>query len=295
MKIRAGRQSDREKILSFCIDTFSWGDYIDEVWDYWYRDKNGRLYIVEDDKGDSIAMSHVTLCPGGKTAWLQGVRVRPDYRRSKIATKLIERMLEHAAKVGAREASAIVAVENTASQSMMEKNGFAAVSQWSHYSTSGRVRKQKSNARIATSKDIEEIWQYLQSSEIFRLSAGRYVKAWHWYPLGRKVLQRLVRGRRVLVAGNGRVDGVAVVNGSGYWNRSNVLRIVYLDSQSANSLKHLVSFAANLYMEGKFEELQVICYSDKKMESAVQKSGLLKSEEFLLYNKVFTARAAPKK
>ena len=295
MKIRAGRQSDKEKILSFCIDTFNWGDYIDKVWDYWYRDKNGWLYVVEDDKGDSVAMSHVALCPGGKSAWLQGIRVRPDYRRSKVATRLIDKMLGHSVRMGAREASAIVAVENAASQHMMEKNGFAAISQWSHHSTRDRIKREKSSARLANEKDLEEIWQYLQSSEIFRLSAKRYVKTWHWYPLEQKVLKSLVRNRNVVLTGNGKINGVAVVNGSGYWNRKDVLRIVYLDSQSASSIRHLVSFAANLYMEEKFEEMQVICHSDKKMESAVEKFGLAKSEEFILYNKVFTARAAPKK
>ncbi|MEW6604358.1 MAG: N-acetyltransferase, partial [Thermoproteota archaeon] len=60
MKIRTAKRSDKEEILSFCVNTFSWGDYIDRVWDYWFR--TGRLFVVEDG-GRSIAMSHVAVCP----------------------------------------------------------------------------------------------------------------------------------------------------------------------------------------------------------------------------------------
>lgn len=31
-KIRPATKEDKEKVLRFCIDTFEWGDYIDQVW-----------------------------------------------------------------------------------------------------------------------------------------------------------------------------------------------------------------------------------------------------------------------
>jgi hypothetical protein len=61
--IRPARRSDKDEILSFCINTFSWGDYIDRVWDYWYTEKNGQLFVVESAGGEKIAMSHVAICP----------------------------------------------------------------------------------------------------------------------------------------------------------------------------------------------------------------------------------------
>ena len=33
IKIRRAKSSDKEEILGFCTNTFSWGDYIDQVWD----------------------------------------------------------------------------------------------------------------------------------------------------------------------------------------------------------------------------------------------------------------------
>ncbi|MFL6479953.1 MAG: GNAT family N-acetyltransferase, partial [Nitrososphaera sp.] len=93
--IRPAKGSDKDEILRFCVNTFSWGDYINRVWDYWYADKNGQLFVGESDSGEKIAMSHVTICPEGKGVWLEGVRVRSDHRRSHVATMLLTKMLEY--------------------------------------------------------------------------------------------------------------------------------------------------------------------------------------------------------
>jgi GNAT superfamily N-acetyltransferase len=285
MKIRPARKSDKEQILSFCVDTFGWGDYIDKVWDIWFSGKNGRLFVVED-KGRGIAMSHVALCGKNRLVWLQGVRVHPDYRRSSIATQLLGAMLAYAGRHGARQASAIVSVENAPSQRMMEKNGFSVVSKWVYYSTEDKPRQQVTAARLATGADLEKIWEYLQKSKIYRLSAGTYVKEWHWYPLDKDALRKLIREKCVAVTGS--IDGIAVINPKGYWNRPTVLQIVYLDSQSKKSLRDLLAFAANVYCRGQYERMHVVCHDSKILTSMLAKFRKEESELFLLYSKEFT-------
>lgn len=287
MKIRAAKKLDKEEILSFCSNTFEWGDYIDQVWDIWQSDKAGRLLVAESD-GSKIAMSHVAICPGNKSAWLEGVRVHPSYRRSQVASKLIEKMVQYGRKKGARHASAIVAADNIASQRMMEKNGFKVVSRWAYYSTTAsRARRHKSGARPAVNSEYRSIWQYLQQSKVYSLSAKRYVKSWHWYTLDKKALRDFINERRVIVAGRP-IDGVAIINRHGYWNKKNILQIIYLDSASARSLRHLISFVRNIYLDGKFDRLQVICHESKSVTSFVEKFMIKEQEPFLLYNKVFT-------
>jgi N-acetylglutamate synthase-like GNAT family acetyltransferase len=289
LRIRPAKSSDREAILSFCVNTFGWGDYIDRVWEYWYR--SGRLLVVED--GDrKVAMSHVAVCPDNKSMWLEGVRVHPDYRRSRIATDLIAKMIQYGRQKGARQASAIVDVTNVASQSMMEKNGFEIVSRWAYYVAGGRPRRKKSTARLATADELNDVWRYLQKSEIYRLSAKRYVKSWHWYALDKKVLRNFIKEKSVIVTGRP-INGIAIINRRGYWDRANIMQIVYLDSASTGALGHLVSFATNLYLDGGFEELQIVCHDSRRLTSLIEKSMIKDEEQFLLYDKVFTARAAP--
>lgn len=297
MEIRQAKSSDRGEILSFCTNTFSWGDYIDQVWDYWFSDKenDGRLFVAvdDDDKNKKIGMSHVAICPGDKKmAWLEGVRVRPEYRRSKVATELLETMLAYAGRRGARRASAIVSSENVPSQRMMEKNGFTAVSRWVYYSTDQKFGRQKTEARLATLADLDRIWSYLQNSQVYRLSAGTYVKAWHWYLLDKRALQGLIREKSVAVTvgdntdDNDSIDGVVVLNAKGYWGRTDVLQIVYLDSASKKTLQHLIAFAANIYGSKKYRHMHVVCYDSKSITSLLR---AFKKEEdselFLLYSK----------
>lgn len=289
MKIRPARKSDKEEILSFCVNTFSWGDYIDRVWDYWYR--SGRLLVVEDG-GRQVGMSHVAICPRGRSIWLEGVRVHPEYRRSRIATRLIEKMIEYGRRRGAVQASAIVDVANIASQRMMEKNGFAVVSRWAYYRIGGRPKKVRSEARLATAGELKDIWRYLQNSEIYHLSAKRYVKSWHWYSLDRNALKNFVKEKCVIVAGRP-IGGVAIINRRGYWDNTNILQTVYLDSATARLLGHLVSFVTNMYLEGRYEGLQLVCHDSKRLTSFIEKFMIKDEEQFLLYNKVFTTKAAP--
>ena len=284
--IRSAKKSDKDEILSFCINTFSWGDYISRVWDSWYAEKNGQLFVVEYG-GEKIAMSHVAICPEGKSIWLEGIRVHPAHRRSYIATMLLAKMLEYGRQKGAREASAVVDATNLASQSMMEKNGFRIVSKWMYYNTLSTLRHKESNARIANVDDIDNIWQYLQQSKIYHLSGKRYVKSWHWYTFDRRTLLNFVKEERV-IATSLPIDGIAIINKHGYWDRTNILQIVYLDIASVSALHNLVSFITDLYLDGKFDSLQLVCYNSKQVTSFIDKFVIKEEEQFLLYNKQFT-------
>ncbi len=263
------------------MGTFSWGDYIHRVWDAWISDKKGRLLVGEAD-GKKMALARVSICPGG-VAWLEGVRVHPDFRRAKVATALLEKMIAWATKKGAGEASAIVSQENAPSQRMLERSGFSRISEWIYYGTEKKQKVRATRARTATKHDLAGAWKYLQHSNTYRLSACRYVSSWQWYPLDRKALQDLIADGRVAVTGRP-VDGLAVLNRKGYWDRPGILQIAYLDAANARSLQDLLAFASNLHTQGH-TSFHVLCHNSKKMTSAVERLNMQESEVFLLYNK----------
>jgi len=45
MMIREAITKDKLEILKFCKNTFSWGDYIEHVWDFWVSE--GSLLVCE--------------------------------------------------------------------------------------------------------------------------------------------------------------------------------------------------------------------------------------------------------
>jgi ribosomal protein S18 acetylase RimI-like enzyme len=285
--VRNATQGDRDDILSFCANTFSWGDYIEQVWELWLHDSQGKLFVAETE-GKKVGLAHVAACPDSKDTWLEGVRVHPSHRRSGLASALLGRMLEFGEEKGATRALAIVAKNNAASQRMMERNGFSAISEWAYYSTGDPIDKRPSNARLASADELDAILEYLEASRTYELSAKTYVKAWHWYALDHASLKALVSEGRVVISGSP-VAGMAVLNRPGYWNRKNILQIVYLDSQDEKVLGNLLAFATNLYLDEKYERLHVLCQQDEKMTSIIEGFEIQESEQFLLYSKVLNS------
>ena len=303
LKIRPAARADREEVLKFCIHTFEWGDYIDQVWDLWYSDQAGLLLVAEEgdslhDKKQSsvLALSHVSLCPNKNNIWLEGIRVNPNYRRRYVATQLINKMIAYGQEQGANKASAIVSKKNIASQLMMERNGFIVISRWNYYNTNNiprRVDKAKLGSKVATLKDIQLIRDYLRHSEVYKLSGGTYVKSWKWYPLNlySGTLADLIENKKVLLNGNNNpIEGIAIINRDRYWNKSNnngTFQIVYLDASNVYALKDLISFVINLIHSEDviYERLQVYSSQITYASAVMEQTGTIKPEEFLLYKR----------
>lgn len=314
MRLRIARKSDRDDIMTFCNYTFNWGDYIAQVWDLWYADPNGKLFVIDlrekkrkNNKTyktkSAIAVSHVALCPNKKLIWLEGIRVHPNYRRNKVATHLIRKMLLYGKKQGAKEASAIVAVNNIVSQHMIKKNGFEVVSKWAYYEVTPKkvIRKidhmrmrRRMNVKIASLKDIDEIWSYLINSKVYRLSGRRYVSAWRWYCLDYTSLERFIEEKRLVITYDSLIAGVAIINKNGYWNRNNILQVCYLDSPSEIALQNLIYFIVLCYMipnkkspyrSKRFNRLEILAYHTKRLSCVMKKFSIEESEQFLLYTR----------
>jgi N-acetylglutamate synthase-like GNAT family acetyltransferase len=302
LKIRSAKKADKEEVLRFCIDTFDCGDYIDQVWDLWRLDRNGVLlvaeqeeYSVHDKKQSSvIAVSHASLCPDKKNIWLEGIRVNPHFRRRSVATQLINKMISYGKKQEAKEASAMVADNNIASQLMMEKNGFAVISKWSYYSIDKIPKRQDkvtTRSRIATLKDIERICNYLKQSQIFKSSGERYVNSWRWYSLDlySSTLVDLIKNEKILVIGNDPIEGVAVIDKDRFWNKNNntTLQIVYLDAYNVFLLEDFISFAINLIHSERaiYDRIQVYSPQITSVSKVMEQLGTERSDQFLLYKR----------
>jgi GNAT superfamily N-acetyltransferase len=298
--IRTAKKSDKEKVLKFCSNTFQWGDYIDQVWDIWFADPHGKLYVVDynerskNNNNFPVAISHGSICPSKRQLWLEGIRVHPDHRRKKIATALITKMLQFGLQRGAIEASAIVATDNIGSRLMLENNGFSVISRWVYYASThnavGSSRIRPTKTRVASLEDLNDICNYLKDSPIYKLSGKRYVKAWRWYFLNRSTLRHFIKKRNLIVTGYPSPNGIALLNRRGYWHKRDALQIVYLDSLSKTSLQNLVVFITNLRNSSikpppNFHSyvIQLLAYQSEHLSVVMKNFNIQESEQFLLY------------
>lgn len=301
MKIRRATKSDKEEVLRFCVNTFEWGDYIDQVWDLWYSDQAGLLLVAEEEecslhnkkKSSVIAVSHVSLCPNKNHIWLEGIRVNPNYRRRSVATQLINKMVAYGQEKGAREASAMVTSNNFASQLMMQTNAFTVISKWSYYTIDKipkRVDKVRARSKVAALKDTEMICDYLKQSEIYKSSGQRYFNSWRWYLLDlySNTLADLVKNEKVLVIGNDPIEGMAIIDKDNKnKNNNNIFQIVYLDASNAFLLEDLISFAINLIHSEDvlYDRIEVYSPHTTYVSKVMEQAGTERSERFLLYRR----------
>jgi N-acetylglutamate synthase-like GNAT family acetyltransferase len=296
LKIRHATKSDKGEVLRFCVNTFEWGDYIDQVWDFWISDRNGVLLVAEHDeeynihgkkRSSVIAISHASLCPNNKNVWLEGIRVHPNFRHRYVATQLLNSMISYGKEQGADEASAIVAGKNITSQLMMESNGFAIISKWSYYNINKipkRVDKGKLRSKVVTSEDTETVRNYLKRSAVYKSSGKTYVNSWRWYSLDLSVLENFIKHEKVLVIGNDPIEGLGIINK----DSDNNFQIVYLDASNMSVLEELISFAVNLiHREDRtYNRIQIFSPQRKYVSTVMEQVGSERPEQFLLYKRV---------
>lgn len=357
MKIRLAKKSDKDTILQFCTDTFAWGDYIDRVFDIWYQEPHGELLVAEERINEvernrntnsalepnrqsnrdgnnttittnlitntatnvqPIALSHVILCPNKKRVWIEGIRVKQSFRRNKVATTLIDEMLQFGRRMGAIEASAIISVNNTASRSLFEKKGFNSVSKWGYYNIQlhgnkhsrisvSNQSKNELKIRIAAIEDLDNVWDYLQYSETYRLSGKTYFEAWRWYYLNYEKIVDFIKHQNLIIIENDNtiIEGIAIINYTGYWDRAEVFQIVYLDSTSTFKLRGLLYYCIDLYAislsdnkknynhndntrshqdDDNLNQLQIISYLTNELLEIMNNFEIIDSAQFLLYD-----------
>jgi N-acetylglutamate synthase-like GNAT family acetyltransferase len=293
LKFRHAKQSDKNNVLSFCTNTFEWGDYIEQVWDEWYADPNGYLMIAEENEVIA-AVSHAYLCPNRNRVWLEGVRVNPYLRRRAVATELIKNMLVYGKEHGAQDAASLVSVKNVASQGMMEKNGFVVTSRWIYCYSSIHTHQEPDTgqATIAKLKDKEIIRSYLKQSQIFRAAAENYAHLWRWYhlDLDSDFLQNLIHDRKIIITTNhdhSIIHGLVIINK----NDNNMFQIGYIDAVDVQGLRALIGFVINLAYSGlrenKSDTLQMFIPQTSFLQSAMTDLEISHYGNFLLYRMEF--------
>ena len=276
-KFRIATDHDKDYVLDFCKNTFSWGDYIDRVWDIWITEPNSIFLVavnVNENKVEKpIAISHGILIPE-KIIWIEGIRVDPEYRSHKLATNMSLHILDYARKNGALHSSAIVSISNEKSKGLMEKLGFKVISTWSYLSikpiilpelnnNNNFITDNSSSIKVANLEEYQSVLNYLNQSNIFKASGKKFVNSWRWYDLTEDILRMMINNKQVIILVHNdlhednnsiqkkgeekkKVRGIAIIDEEGYWNNQNILQFVYIDSDSDDLLLSIVKKSLEL-------------------------------------------------
>jgi GNAT superfamily N-acetyltransferase len=181
VQVRAARADDKHAIVAFCQNTFSWGDYIPDVWDDWLDDHSGQLLVGVVDR-EPVGLLHVAFL-GNATAWMEGMRVHPDFRRQGIGRAIDATGRALARERGCRVARLATSVKNLAAQKLLAMDGYARIAQFNEWECKPALRKILAT-RVATRDDagqILEVWRASATDETRRALLPD--RRWHWHEL----------------------------------------------------------------------------------------------------------------
>ncbi len=232
--IREANDSDKTYVLKFCKNTFSWGDYVDHVWNYWISE--GHLLLAQ--KADPVGICHAFY--SDNQVWIEGIRIDPHSRRQNIASELVR----HAEIIGLEKnlsfSYMLIDTKNPISISMARSLDYDIFQTWNFYSVEP---KNNSNFNVTFEKSINP------------KSYSHYVKSWRWLPIDEIILESFYGQNRIITASVDNQNSVAIISESEHFDRT---LIATLFSNSDESACEILSFLQNLGWEKNYERLQIL-------------------------------------
>ena len=234
MMIREASSSDKIPVLKFCKDTFSWGDYIDQVWDSWLSE--GNLFLFE--KQFQVGICHAFYSKD--QTWIEGIRIDPHFRKQKIASKLVK----YAESIGREKDTSfsfmLIDTDNTSSLSMANSLGYSVFQTWNFYFL---IPKRNSNYDVYFEKSLN------------RKFYSHYVKSWRWLPIDDAILSTFYEQNKIIKSNVDGKDSIAILTDSEHFDKT---LIVTLFSGSQNTTLQILYFLQNYGIEKNYERIQIL-------------------------------------
>lgn len=236
--IRNATSADKVYILKFCKNTFSWGDYIQDVWDYWFSE--GSLLVAEE----SVP---VGICHGvffKEQVWIEGIRVDPTFRRKGVASKLVNKIESLSKGKQIKFSFMLIDTKNKPSLEMAKILNYKIFQTWNFYSLSP---KQNIHHQISFGNVISEN------------QFDHYVKSWRWIPLDQQKLNFLNSKNCIIYSGNEDNKTIAILEDSEHFKNT---LIVTLYAGAENNINNMISFLQNYGFEKNYQRLQILTKED---------------------------------
>lgn len=262
MRVRQATNQDKSEILDFCKNTFSWGDYIAQVWQYWLRE--GHLLVIEEDS-HSIGICHASHDLENQNMWIEGIRIRPQYRRKGFAKNLISHCEKISKQKNCKTIQMLIDIENSNSLMLSKAQGYKITETWDFHSFEG-------NASLDHTVDYS-----LTLKREKTLSSFSYIDSWRRYMLTRKTITNLAKQRRIIFS-NSVTDGIAIISESRHFHKTLLVSIL---SGDHTGISNILSEITSLSQKHGYENLQIMT----QLRSLSTHKGLNKKMSFHLVEK----------
>jgi len=232
MNLRKALSSDEGSVLAFCKNTFFWGDYIEQVWNSWLSD--GDLNVI-DDNGYPVALCHATTFENANMAWIEGIRVKENYRRKGFANKLIAESEFMAKNKNCTKSKMLIESSNIPSIGLAEGLGYKRESKWNYFSLEPMKLKKIPKIQYPT---FENGVMDLLSNNL------SFVDSWKWLPFVEPNKIALKKKNQIIcIQVNEKITSLAIYTMSGLFEKSINLTILFGNS---DGLEKILTWIQNL-------------------------------------------------
>ncbi|KFM18940.1 phospholipiddiacylglycerol acyltransferase protein [Marine Group I thaumarchaeote SCGC AAA799-P11] len=232
--IRNAKLSDKHQVLKFCQNTFSWGDYVEHVWDFWLAEDF--LFVYE--KESPIGICHAFFSKN--QVWIEGIRVDPNFRKQKIASDLVKHVESIGRKDNVPFSFMLIDTENHISLSMAKSLEYEIFQTWNFYSLEP---EKNSNFNIFFANSLNE------------QICTHYVKSWRWLPLDTSIISEFSKQNKIIQSKIDDKTSTAILSDSEHFEKT---LIVTLFSGSEKTTLQILLFLQNHAMENNYSRIQIL-------------------------------------
>jgi GNAT superfamily N-acetyltransferase len=125
-RIRRLQALDRNDVIEISRHVWEGHDYLPSVADRWLRDPNSHFIGVEV-QGHIVAVGNLEVIEDGRTGWMEGLRVHPDFRGRGFAKDITRYFVEKAELLGLQRLRYTTSATNVASLKLAKMNGFSRI------------------------------------------------------------------------------------------------------------------------------------------------------------------------
>ncbi len=271
--VRKAHSSDRKAVFKFCKKTWSWGDYIPEVWDKWLKDKNGRAFVATIN-GVPVGITHISIDKPHEV-WLRGARTDPNYRRMGVATAITKKCLKYAKQKGAKTARLSTESDNIPAQAVIQKLGFKPTAEFVEMKTKNITKENSKNSKWAKENQTNEAWNYLQTSETYHKAAGLYTILFQWFSLEKQDLKRFIKQHQAILHTNAKakIDGLTLIDDTTaqLWHE-NTIQTCYIDGDYNTTIDMIKLLKNHCHTLG-IKKIYAFACNQKPTIAALEKLG----------------------
>lgn len=244
MRVLEASNLDKNKVLDFCKNTFSWGDYVDQIWDYWISE--GNLLVIHEE-GLPVAMCHASLDSDNGNMWIEGIRVNPEFRRQGYAKNLIQNCEKLSKEKNCNTIQMLIETNNSNSLRLSKTQGYHIKDTWNFYSLDNNLDEKEHTINFIINTTRENI---LLSSNFF------YVDSWRWYPITNDALDYLAKEKRIIFSEyNSTINGIAVFTESKHFEKT--LLVTILDGNDVG-ISNILSEISSISKQQNFKRIQIL-------------------------------------